>query len=106
MADGAGISLNEAYLLQLRAELAVGTGKVHSGDGNDECTAFAVLPKAAADVPPQIGQNADLPAFHTEIGVIVEIVPGDDPRVLMPTPAGQSPTSASTTAAWPSSPTT
>lgn len=89
MAEGSGISLSEAYLLQLRAELAVGTKNAHNGDENDECTTFAVLPQATTDGSPLIGQNADLPAFYTEIGVIVEIVPDDAPRVLMLTPAGQ-----------------
>ena len=89
VAEGSGISLAEAYLLQLRAELAVGTGKAHNGDDNDECTTFAVLPEATADGSPLIGQNADLPAFYKEIGVIVEIVPDDAPSVLMLTPAGQ-----------------
>lgn len=89
VAEGSGISLSEAYLLQLRAELAVGTKNAHNGAENDECTTFAVLPEATADGSPLIGQNADLPAFYTEIGVIVEIVPDDAPRVLMLTPAGQ-----------------
>jgi isopenicillin-N N-acyltransferase-like protein len=89
IAEGSGISLAEAYLLQLRAELAVGTGTAHNGGENDECTTFAILPEATADGSPLIGQNADLPAFYKEIGVIVEIVPDDAPRVLMLTPAGQ-----------------
>jgi isopenicillin-N N-acyltransferase-like protein len=89
VAEGSGISLSEAYLLQLRAELAVGTRNAHNGDENDECTTFAVLPDATADGSPLIGQNADLPAFYKEIGVIVEIVPDDAPRVLMLAPAGQ-----------------
>ena len=89
VAEGAGISLNEAYLLQLRAELATGIGGVHSGEESDECTTFAILPEATADSSPLIGQNADLPAFYRDIGVVIEIVADDSPRVLMLTPAGQ-----------------
>jgi isopenicillin-N N-acyltransferase-like protein len=86
VAAGAGISLAEAYLLQLRAELAVTPGLHERGD---ECTTFAVLPAATADGSPLIGQNADLPAFYREIGVMIEIIPDDAPGVLMLTPAGQ-----------------
>jgi len=83
IAEGAAISLAEAYMLQLRAELAT---PVEAGD---ECTTFAILAEASADGTPLIGQNADLPAFYAEIGVIVELVPDDGPAVLMLTPAGQ-----------------
>lgn len=89
VAEGAGLSLAEAYLLQLRAELAVTPSKAPDGESGDECTTFAVLAEATANAMPLIGQNADLPVFYREIGVIVEIVPDDMPRVLMLTPAGQ-----------------
>lgn len=86
MAEGAGISLAEAYLLQLRAEL-----QHHdpAPEANAECTTFAVLPEAAKDGTALIGQNADLPGFYSELGVVVEIVPDDAPATLMLTPAGQ-----------------
>jgi isopenicillin-N N-acyltransferase-like protein len=87
--EGAGLSLAEAYLLQLRAELAVVTPKGDAAEHGDECTTFAVLPEATADGAPLVGQNADLPAFYTEISVVVEFVPDDAPAVLMLTPAGQ-----------------
>lgn len=89
LAEGAGLSLAEAYLLQLRAELAYPPGPQSRAENGDECTTFALLPEATADGSPLIGQNADLPAFYSEIGVIVEIVADDAPRVLMLTPAGQ-----------------
>jgi isopenicillin-N N-acyltransferase-like protein len=79
--------LAEAYLLQLRAELAVPT--TPSLD-EQECTTFAILAEATADGVPLAGQNADLPAFYKEIGVVTEIHSNDDlPAVLMLTPAGQ-----------------
>lgn len=87
VAEGAGISLAEAYLLQLRAELTVAAG---AGDTDGrECTTFAVLPSASADGIGLAGQNADLPHFYSELGVVVELIPDDGPAVLMFTPAGQ-----------------
>jgi len=84
IAAGAGLSLAEAYLLQLRAELAV----VPTEPG-DECTTFAIQPDASATGRPLIGQNADLPAFYGGLAAVVELVPDDAPAVLMLTPAGQ-----------------
>jgi isopenicillin-N N-acyltransferase-like protein len=89
VAEGTGLSLAEAYLLQLRAELAATTSQMPTGETGDECTTFAILAEATADGTSLIGQNADLPSFYREIGVIVEFVPDDMPSVLMLTPAGQ-----------------
>jgi isopenicillin-N N-acyltransferase-like protein len=89
VAEGARLTLAEAYLLQLRAELAVVTPKGREAEAGDECTTFAVLPEATADGAPLVGQNADLPAFYREISVVVEFAPDDGPAVLMLTPAGQ-----------------
>jgi isopenicillin-N N-acyltransferase-like protein len=83
VAAGAGISLAEAYLLQLRAELAAPVLE------SDECTSFAVQPEAARDGITLVGQNADLPAFYGEISIVAEIVPDDMPSLLMLLPAGQ-----------------
>jgi isopenicillin-N N-acyltransferase like protein len=88
LAEGAGIDLSDAYLLQLRAELGVTTPS-DLIDGSDECTSFAALPEATKNGEPLIGQNADLPAFYRDIAVVVELVPDDQPTVLMLTPAGQ-----------------
>jgi isopenicillin-N N-acyltransferase like protein len=88
LAEGAGIDLSDAYLLQLRAELGV-TTPPDLIDGSDECTSFAALPEAVAGGEPLIGQNADLPAFYRDTAVVVELIPDDQPTVLMLTPAGQ-----------------
>lgn len=85
VSEGAGISLAEAYLLQLRAEVATPVDP----DDTAECTSFAVLAEATSDGKPLVGQNADLPAFYAEIAVVAEIVPDDQPAVLMLMPAGQ-----------------
>jgi isopenicillin-N N-acyltransferase-like protein len=87
IAEGAGLSLEEAYLLQLRAELA-NTAGLYDEIG-DECTTFAILAEQTSNGQPLIGQNADLPAFYRRIGVVIEIVSDDHPPVLMLTPAGQ-----------------
>lgn len=83
IAEGANIPLPEVYFLQLRAEI------YRDLEVNDECTTFAILPEATADGKPLIGQNADLPNFYSEIGVIIEFVPEGEPSCLMITPAGQ-----------------
>ena len=97
VAEGAGLTLEEAYLLQLRAEAAAiptaGPAPLPrltaSDDAGDECTSVAVLPEATGTDSGLIAHNADLPAFYREVGVVLEIVPDDAPAVLMLTPAGQ-----------------
>jgi isopenicillin-N N-acyltransferase-like protein len=90
VAEGAGLTLAEACLLQLRAELAVPiTAALPPSEEGQECTTFAVLNGATADRTPLIGQNADLPMFYREISVVVEVHSDDLPAVLMLTPAGQ-----------------
>lgn len=83
MAEGANISIGEAYLLQVRAELNTYFKNLN------ECTTFAVNSNGTKDHSPIIGQNADLPAFYKEIGVVIEFVPNEGPAHLMLTPAGQ-----------------
>jgi len=95
VAEGAGLSLDDAYLLQLRAEAATPTTAAPAillagpDDGPDECTTFVALGDLTADGETLAGHNADLPAFYRDIGVVLEIVPDDAPAVLMLTPAGQ-----------------
>lgn len=89
VATGAGIPLAEAYLLQLRAELAKPPATRPAGETGDECTTFAVLAGETANGVPLVGQNADLPPFYREISIVMEVVPDDMPSVLMLTPAGQ-----------------
>ena len=83
LAEGADISLGEAYFLQLRAEI------YNYFDTTDECTTFAVAPEASKDGSPMSGQNADLPDLYKEVGVVIESLPENDPGTLMLTPAGQ-----------------
>jgi len=88
VAEGAGLSLDDAYLLQLRAELS-SPSVLRAFAETAECTTFAALAEATSDGVPLVGQNADLPALYQGIGVVLEIVPDDMPAVLMLTPAGQ-----------------
>ena len=89
VAEGAGLTLEEAYLLQLRAEAATTTLAAPApllaadDDGPDECTSVVALPELTADRQPLAAHNADLPAFYREVGVVLEIVPDDGPAVLM-----------------------
>lgn len=96
LAEGAGISLEDAYILQLRAELAVAPDE----DGTEEaamareamaheCTTFTISGKHTADGVPIAGQNADLPAGTRDVGIVMRVTPDDRPAILMLTPAGQ-----------------
>lgn len=85
MAQASGLTMPEAYLLQLRAEAATPV----LDDETNECTTFAVLPEATANEVGLVGQNADLPAFYGEIAITAEIRADDQPAILMVLPAGQ-----------------
>ncbi|MGI8482726.1 MAG: C45 family autoproteolytic acyltransferase/hydrolase [Thermomicrobiales bacterium] len=89
LAKGAKISLEEAYLLQLRAELGVVPAEKLKEEPGDECTSYAVLAEATSDGIAMVGQNADLPGFYGELGIVVEMEFDDMPSILMLTPAGQ-----------------
>ena len=85
LAEGAGISRAEAWLLQLRAEVAI----IEENEAGDDCTSFAVLPEATSDGIGMVGQNADLPPFYRDIAVVAEMKFDDLPNILMLLPAGQ-----------------
>lgn len=98
LAEGANITLDEAYMLQLRAELQ--TTDFSTGDSPaaaeareaiaNECTTFAISGSVTADGVPIAGQNADLPAATRDLGMVMKITPDDGrPEILMLTPAGQ-----------------
>lgn len=87
MAVGAGLDAEEAYLLQLRAE--VNQRLQPASEEPAECTTFAALADSTASGYGLLGQNSDLPPFYERLLVMVHIVPDDGPEVLMLTPAGQ-----------------
>lgn len=74
LADGAGISMAEALMLQLRFEL-VG----FDGQGGEGCSSFAIV-----DGGHRVsGQNVDAPSWHKELGMVLEIRTPDGPDLLM-----------------------
>lgn len=82
LADGAGISFEEALLCQARAEAA------HTHDGG--CSAFALTGSATADGRPLAGQNQDLEPEYADVAILLRMKPDDGrPRALMFTFAGQ-----------------
>lgn len=87
VAEGAGIKLAEAYLLQLRAEVYAHV--LGSPEASNECTTFAATPEATLDSVALAGQNADLPAIYQDLMIVIELQPVGEPAVIMVTPAGQ-----------------
>lgn len=87
VAEGAGLEIAEAYLLQLRAEVYARV--LGRPEASNECTTFAAGPVAAEGGSVLAGQNADLPAIYQDLMIVVDIEPVHEPRILMVTPAGQ-----------------
>ena len=87
VAAGADIDTEEAYLLQLRAE--VNQRLQPTSDEPPECTTFAALGESTASGYGLLAQNSDLPPFYERLMVMVHIVPDEGPEILMLTPAGQ-----------------
>ncbi len=78
LAEGAGISFEEAMVCQLRGASAGG------------CTAFAVTRSATTNGKPLAGQNQDLPSEFADMDIVLHIVPTDGrPRAITVTFAGQ-----------------
>lgn len=84
LAAGAGISVEEAVLLQARQEVA---NVARFGRG--ECTTFAVSAPYTATGETLAGQNADLAGEMESIAAVIRLAPTGKPRVLMLVPAGQ-----------------
>jgi isopenicillin-N N-acyltransferase like protein len=89
LADGAGISFEQALLCQVRGEAArvAGVEPFRPAEG---CTAFAFTGSATADGQPLAGQNQDLQPEFEDLGVLLRVKPDDGrPQALMFTYAGQ-----------------
>ena len=76
LADGAGISFEEALLIQIR-------GEIDQGGSGPACTVFAVGPGVTASGQVLIGQNADLTDQFERIGVVLHLIPKSGPQILM-----------------------
>jgi len=82
LADGAGITFDEAVLCQARAE----AGRVPEGG----CTAFAITGSATVNGQTLAGQNQDLEPEYADVAILLRVKPSDGrPRALMFTFAGQ-----------------
>ncbi len=89
LADGAGISFEQALLCQVRGEAARVAG-IQSSQLDEGCTAFAFTGSATADGRPLAGQNQDLEPEFKDLGILLRVKPNDDrPQALMFTFAGQ-----------------
>ena len=74
LADGAGISMAEALMLQLRFEI-VG----FDGQGGDGCSSFAIVDGGHRAT----GQNVDAPSWHKALGMVLEMRTPEGPDLLM-----------------------
>ena len=82
LAEGAGITFEEAVLCQVRAEAA--------GTWSGGCTAFALRGEATADGGLLVGQNQDLEPEYSDVSILLRVLPSDGrPRALIYTFAGQ-----------------
>jgi len=84
IADGAGISFEEAFSLQVFAEIAFS----QTSDACQRCTGFAISAMASSDGNSFLGQNVDsLPSLESLV-CVVRRIPTDGPRSLMVSYAG------------------
>jgi isopenicillin-N N-acyltransferase-like protein len=86
MAKGAGISLVEAYVLQIRYELLyVLMGREAEGG----CTSFAISGAKTVDGLSLAGQNVDIPENIEDMGIMLHLIPKEGPAMLLYTSVGQ-----------------
>ena len=89
LADGAGISFEQALLCQVRGEAARLSGTERHRP-NEGCTAFAFTGSATAGGQPLAGQNQDLEPEFEDLAIVLRVKPNDGrPQALMVTFAGQ-----------------
>ena len=82
LAEGAGITIEEAMLCQVRAEAVQAT--------TGGCTAFALRGEATENGSVLAGQNQDLETEYADVSILLHLKPSDGrPRILMFTFAGQ-----------------
>ncbi|MDR0851847.1 MAG: C45 family peptidase [Clostridiales Family XIII bacterium] len=85
LGEGAGISEEEALLLQVRQEV-VHLAQFGSGF---ECTSYAVGAPYTKDGKVYSGQNADLAGDFESISAVIRYEVEGKPRIMMVAPAGQ-----------------
>lgn len=75
LADGAGLSSEEALLLQIRGEI----GNAHT----EACTTFVISGEGTESGQILIGQNSDMNPVQEDVGMVLHVVPDEGPRILM-----------------------
>ncbi len=80
IAEGAAITVDQAYLLQVRAEFTQLT--VEEKPAGEGCTSFALCKNITEDGEVWVGQNLDLAPFYKPFGVILHITPKTGPVIL------------------------
>jgi predicted choloylglycine hydrolase len=86
IAEGAKISVDEAHLLQLRAEVTQLI--LEDEELSEGCTAFALPRHMTADGDVWMGQNLDLTPCYKDFGVMLQIHPEKGPAILCYTQVG------------------
>ncbi len=89
LAQGAGISLAQAYVLQLRAELVATFKQGFAKEDCHECSSFAVLSERSADQSPILAHDMDLDVFYADLETLMEIHVEGEPSLFMVAAAGQ-----------------
>jgi len=77
LAEGAGISFDEALFVQVRTELT------YPATGGEGCTAFALTPERSATGEVIAGQNWDTPSEFEDLLMLLHLVPAEGPEALM-----------------------
>lgn len=75
LAEGAGVTVEDALVVQLRGELA------NVSDG--ACTSYVISGKGTASGETLIGQTSDTPPELMEFGYVLHLEPDDRPELLM-----------------------
>ncbi len=90
IAEGAGLTVDEAALINARYELLF----LHGPEAPDSriagagCTLFGLTGRRTADGAPIIGQNVDLGPESRPYWIVLDVTPDGGPRVLTATLAG------------------
>ena len=79
IAEGSGISFEEAFFLNTRGEFTY---------ARQGCTSFAIPKALSADNQVMVAQNVDLGPQFEDLGVILHIVPDQGPEIITWTIAG------------------
>ncbi len=90
IADGAGLSIEDAAVINTRYELLVlsGSDRARPHVTGAECTLFGLEASRTADGQPIIGQNVDLRPESRPYWIMLDVTPDGGPRVLTATLAG------------------